>query len=70
MPPLRGDGAIDAKTVLAFSNNRIYIMQRNDPMHTPIPRLDDCEEVEIMIVARPLRGAEGMGAATVGPRPP
>ena len=25
------------------------------------------QEVEIMIVARPLRGAEGMGAATVGP---
>ena len=42
-------------------------MQRDDPMHTLIPRLDDYEDVEIMVVARPLRGAEGMGAATVGP---
>ena len=60
--------AIDAwrKTVLAFSNDRIYIMQRDDPMSTPIPRLTDYEDVEIMIVARPLRGEEGMGAATVG----
>ena len=39
----------------------------DDPMHTHIPRLDNYEEVEIMVVARPLRGAEGMGAATVGP---
>ena len=41
-------------------------MQRDDPMSTPIPRLTDLEDVEIMIVARPLRGEEGMGAATVG----
>ena len=69
MPLFRWDGAIDnwRKTVLAFSNDRIYIMQRDDPMHTLIPRLDDYEEVEIMIIARPLRGAEGVGAATVGP---
>ena len=32
-----------------------------------ISRLDNYQEVEIMVVARPLRGAEGMGAATVGP---
>ena len=65
LPPFRYDGAIDAwrKTVLAFSNDRIYIMQRDDPMSTPIPRLTDYEDVEIMIVARPLRGEEGMGAA-------
>ena len=37
-------------------------------MHTLIPRLDNYDEVEIMVVARPMRGAEGMGAATVGPR--
>ena len=70
MPPFRWDGAIDnwRKTMLPFSNERIYIMQRDDPMHTLIPRLDDYEEdVEIMVVAQPLRGAEGMGAATVGP---
>ena len=68
LPPFRYDGAIDAwrKTVLAFSNDRMYIMQRDDPMSTPIPRLTDYEDVEIMIVARPLRGEEGMGAATVG----
>ena len=68
LPPFRYDGAIDAwrKTVLAFSNDRIYIMQRDDPMSTPIPRLTDYKDVEIMIVARPLRGEEGMGAATVG----
>ena len=41
-------------------------MQRDDPMSTPIPRLTSYEDVEIMVVARPLRGAEGMGAATVG----
>ena len=51
---------------MAFSRDRIYILQRDDPMHTLIPRLDDYEEVEIMIVARPMRGAEGMGAATEG----
>ena len=71
MPRLKWDGTIDGwrkrKTVLAFSNERIYIMQRDDPMHTPIPRLDDFSEVEIMVVARPMRGAEGMGAAAVGP---
>ena len=55
------------KTVVAFSKDRIYIMQRDDSMHTLILRLDNYEEVEIMIVARPLRGAEGMGAAMVGP---
>ena len=32
----------------------------------PIPRLTSYEDVEVMVVARPLRGAEGMGAATVG----
>ena len=68
LPQFRYDGAIDGwrKTVLAFSGNRIYIMQRDDPMSTPIPRLTDYEDVEIMIVARPLRGEEGMGAAAVG----
>ena len=68
LPPFRYDGAIDAwrKTVLAFSNDRIYIMQRDDPMSTPIPRLTDYEDVEVMIVARHLRGEEGMGAAAVG----
>ena len=37
--PFRWDGAIDnwRKTVVAFSNDRIYIMQRDD--HTLIPRL-------------------------------
>ena len=37
-----------------------------------IPRLTDYEDVEIMIVARPLRGEEGMGAAgcTEDPRHP
>ena len=30
------------------------------------PRLTSYEDVEVMVVARPLRGAEGMGAATVG----
>ena len=68
LPPFGYDGAIDGwrKTVLAFSNDRIYIMQRDDPMSTPIPRLTDYEDVEVMIVARPLRGEEGMGAAAVG----
>ena len=41
-------------------------MQRDDTMSTPIPRLSSYEDVEVMVVARPLRGAEGMGAATVG----
>ena len=54
------------KTVVAFSRDHVFIMQRDDPMASPIPRLDNYEDVEIMIVARPLRGAEGMGAATVG----
>ena len=68
MPPFRYDGAIDQwrKTVLAFSGDRVYIMQRDDPMSTPVPRLSSYEGVEVMIVARPLRGAEGMGAAAVG----
>ena len=50
LPPFRYDGAIDAwrKTVLAFSNDRIYLIQRDDPMSTPIPRLTDYEDVEIM----------------------
>ena len=43
------------------------ILQRDHPMHTLIPRLDNYDEVEIMVVARPMRGAEGMGAAAVGP---
>ena len=30
-------------------------------------RLDNYDEVEILVVARRMRGAEGMGAATVGP---
>ena len=68
MPPFKYDGAIDhwRKTVMAFSGDRIYIMQRDDPMSTLIPRLTSYEDVEVMVVARPLRGAEGMGAATVG----
>ena len=39
MPSFRWDGAIDnwRKTVVAFSNNRIYIMQRDDFMHTLFP---------------------------------
>ena len=69
MPLFKWDGAIDGfrKTLLAFSNERIYIMQRDDPLRTLIPRLTDYSEVEIMVVARPMRGAEGMGAAAVGP---
>ena len=65
MPPFKYDGAIDQwrKTVMAFSEE---IMQRDDPMASPIPRVTSYEDVEIMVVARPLRGAEGMGAATVG----
>ena len=61
MPPFRWDGATDAwkKTALAFSNERIYILQHDDPMQTSIPRLDNYDEVEIMVVARPMRGAEG-----------
>ena len=68
MPAFKYDGAIDQwrKTVVAFSGDHLFIMQRDDPMGTPIPRLENYEDVEIMIVARPLRGAEGMGAATVG----
>ena len=68
MPPFRYDGAIDQwrKTVLAFSGDRVYITQRDDPMSTPVPRLSSYEGVEVMIVARPLRGAEGLGAAAVG----
>ena len=68
MPPFKYDGAIDQwrKTVVAFSGDHVFIMQRDDPMGTLIPRLGNYEGVEIMIVARPLRGAEGMGAATVG----
>ena len=67
MPPFKYDGAIDQwrKTVMAFPGDRVYIMQRDDPMGTPIPRLTSYEDVEVMVVARPLRGAEGMGAATV-----
>ena len=68
MPPFKYDGAIDQwrKTAMAFSGDRIYVMQRDDPISTPIPRLTSYEDVEVMVVARPLRGAEGMGAATVG----
>ena len=68
MPPFKYDGAIDQwrKTVVALSDDQVFIMQRDAPLGTPIPRLDNYEDVEIMIVARPLRGAEGMGAATVG----
>ena len=35
-------------------------------MASPIPRLTSYEDIEVMIVARPLRGAEGMGAAALG----
>ena len=68
MPPFKYAGAIDQwkKTVVAFSRDHVFIMQRDDPMASPIPRSDSYEDVEIMIVARSLRGAEGMGAATVG----
>ena len=68
MPPFKYDGAIDQwrKTVLAFSGDRVYIMQRDDPTSTPIPRLSSYEDVEVMVVARSLTGAEGMGAK--GPR--
>ena len=68
MPPFKYDGAIDLwrKTVVASSEDRVYLLQRDDPMHTLIPRLDNYEDVEIMSVARPMRGGEGMGAATVG----
>ena len=68
MPPFKYDGAIDQwrKSVLAFSGDRVYIMQRDDPMSTPVPRLSSYEGVEVMIVARPLRGEESMGAAAVG----
>ena len=71
MPPFKYDGAIDQwrKTVLAFSGDRVYIMQRDDPMSTPVPRLSSYEGVEVMIVARPLRSEEGMGAAAVGKGP-
>ena len=39
MPPFRYDGAIDLwrKTVLAFSGDRVYLLQRDDPMQTLIP---------------------------------
>ena len=68
MPPFKYDGAIDQwkKAVVAFSRDHVFIMQRDDPMASPIPRLDNYEDVETMIVARPLRGPEGMGAAIVG----
>ena len=50
------DGAIDQwrKTVMAFSGDRVYIMQRDDPMASPIPRLTSYEDVEVLIVVRPL----------------
>ena len=50
-----------------LEKDRCGFLQRSDLHHGLIPRLDNYEEVEIMILARPLRGAEGMGAATVGP---
>ena len=58
MPPFKYDGAIHQwrKTVTAFSEERVFIMQRDDPMASPIPRLTSYEDVEIMVVARPLRG--------------
>ena len=61
MPPFKYDGAIDQwrKTVLAFSGDQVYIMQRDDPMSTPIPRLSSYEDVEVMVVARPRRGRHG-----------
>ena len=70
MPPFKYNAAIDLcrKTIVAFSGDRVYILQRDDPMHTLIPQLDNYEDVEIMIVARPMRGAEGMGAAREAPR--
>ena len=63
MPPFKWDGAIERwrKTVVAFSNDRMYMLQRDDPMHTLIPQLNDDREVEIMVVvARPMRGEEGI----------
>ena len=68
MPPFKYDGAIDQwrKTVVALSEERVFIMQHDDPMASPIPRLTSYEDVKIMVVARPLRGAEGIGAAAVG----
>ena len=52
MPPFKGDGASErwSKTVVAFSNDRMYFLQRDDPVHTLIPRLDNYDEVEIMVV--------------------
>ena len=45
----------------------MYFVQRDDSMHALIPRLQDYEDVEILFVARPMIGEEGMGAAAVGP---
>ena len=63
MPPFKYDGAIDQwrKTVVAFSGDRVYIMQRDDPMASPIPRLTSYEDVEVMVVARKSLGARKAG---------
>ena len=60
MPPFKYDGAIDEwrKTVMAFSGDRCRRLS--------LDCMTSYEDVEVMTVARPLRGAEGMGAATVG----
>ena len=66
MPPFKYDGAVDQWRKTVVSDERVFVIQRDDPMASPIPRLTRHEDVEIMVVARPLRGAEGMGAAAVG----
>ena len=68
---MQWDGAIDGwrKTVLAFSNERIHIMQRDDPMHTLIPGLTDYSENEIMVVATPERRRR-RGCCSGRSRPP
>ena len=38
---------------MAFSGDRVYITQRDDPMASPIPRLTSYEDVEVMVVAQP-----------------
>ena len=70
VPPFKWDGAMDEwrKTVVASQMiTCIYSLQSNNPMRTLIPRLDNDSEVEIMVVARPMGGEEGTGAAAVGP---
>ena len=47
----------------------MYIMQRDYPMASPIPRLTSYEDVEVMVVARPVRGAEGIASRNCRQRP-